>query len=102
MPSVRMSTSQRCAIAARTMRSRRVVRSVVMRGTRFFEVGLDDVALLDDDFFAGSQALEHLGVLDIALAEPNASRRIGLAVSHEHDRGVFHALQRLRGNDECR
>src|SRR3954454_20004325 len=87
-PSVSRSTSHRCAIAARTSRSRRVTGSVVMRGTRFLEIGLDHVALRDDDLLAGFQAVEHFCVVDIAFAESHASCRVRVAGSHEYDGGV--------------
>ncbi len=69
MPSVSSSTSQRCSMAdshhpleARNGLSRHARHSL-------FEIGLDDVALLDDDFFAGFQAFEHFRVVHVAFAE---------------------------------
>src|SRR5689334_1831099 len=102
MPSVRSSTSQRCAMAERTMRSRREAGcSVVMRGARFFEIGFDDVALLDDDFFAGFQAFEDLGVVDVAFAQLHRPCCVGFAGADEDYGGVLHVLQSFRWNHEC-
>ena len=43
--------------------------SVLVRGARLLDVRLDEIALLDDDLFAGLQAFEHFGVAAVALAE---------------------------------
>src|SRR5262245_3276808 len=91
--SVSVSMRKRCAIANRTMRSRRDL-SVFMARALLLEIRLDDVALLDHDLVAGGEPLEHLRVHRVAVAELQGARFVRVALAHEHDGVAFEGLQR--------
>src|SRR5690606_28856211 len=92
--SVNASISQRCAMEKRMMLSSTPGFSAVMRSPRLFDVGLYQVALLDDDPRALVQARQDLHALAIALAQFHRPHLIGVADAYEHDVPVAEGLHR--------
>src|SRR3546814_4308873 len=93
VPSTRSRTSQRCAIAARMIRSSMGASSVVVAGAGFFDVGLDQEALLGHVVRAWLESPEHLDPLAVASAQFQHPHLIGLTDLREHDGEVAEALQ---------
>src|SRR3546814_17484451 len=85
VPSTRSRTSQRCAIAARMIRSSMGASSVVVAGAGFFDVGLDQEALLGHVVRAWLESPEHLDPLAVASAQFQHPHLIGLPDRREHD-----------------
>src|ERR1700754_5139042 len=88
-----MSISQRCAIEKRMTRCSRDL-SMLMSRPRLLDIRLDHVALLDDDFLAELDALEHFDTLGVAIAQAHGFRCVSLPGLYEDD---CSSLERLKG-----
>src|SRR3546814_15462429 len=88
VPSTRSRTSQRCAIAARMIRSSMGASSVVVAGAGFFAVGLDQEALLAHVVRAWLESPAPLAPLAVASAQFQHPHLIGLPDLRHHDHGV--------------
>src|SRR5690606_18122177 len=97
-PRVNTSIIQRWWMEKRTIFSSRPPSlergSVLMRGPFLFDVGLDQVALLDHDLIALVQTRQDFHPLAVALAHLDRLRLIGLTDADEHHFLTVHGLQR--------